>query len=105
MSSNFVDFSIFALVVIYYIFFRIKLKCSECKKEIKTMTFRQMGGVWIFIQGSNLIYDIGSGVSIDLFLEIFFLLPAFYLLFSKPMYFCRHCMKSILLNKEDIITH
>ncbi len=94
---------VFFLALTYYIVFRIKIKCPECGNEIKTMTYTQVGLVWLFMRGTRLAYDLATGGSVDFYLETLLLTPAFYYLSSEPKFFCRHCMKGISFSKEYIV--
>ena len=103
MSSMDVTVIVIILLVLYGVFFTKKIKCPECKKEIKATTYAQLGVSWLCIAGSSLIYDFVVGNTIHYYFEVLFLTPAFYYLASEPKVYCRHCMKGVPFNKEDII--
>ncbi len=103
MTSKELSTVVFVLTLIYCIFFRKKIKCPECKNEIKTATYAQLGSVSLFIIGSDIVYDFVTGNSINYYLETLFLTPALYYLSSEPKFYCRHCMKGVPFRKEYII--
>ena len=103
MTSGDVSYIVFFLALTYCIFFRIKIKCPECGKEIKTMTYTQAGATWLFMGVTRIVYDFLQGETINPYFDLWFLAPAFYYLFSEPKIFCRHCLVGVPFNKEDII--
>ena len=103
MSSGTVTISVVVLLVVYGILFTKKIKCPECKKEIKATTYTQLGVSWLCISGSSLIFDIIVGNTIHYTFEFLFLTPVFYYLSSEPKVYCRHCMKGIPFSEENII--
>lgn len=103
MTSGDLTTAIFVSALIYYVFFCKKIKCPECEKEIKTITYAQLGIILLIMRGSAIVYDLITGHHINYYFEMLFLTPALYYLSSDPKFYCRHCMKGISFHKEYIV--
>ncbi len=94
---------IFVLALIYCVLFRKRIKCIECGKVIKTVTYAQLGTVLLLMTGSRIVHDLMVGDSINYYSRLLFLTPALYYLCSEPKFYCRHCMKGIPFRKEYLL--
>lgn len=94
---------VFILALLHTVLFRIKIKCPECGKTIKTSSYTQFGLTWLFIGGAHIVYDFLQGEDINPYFDLWFLTPALYYLCSETKVFCRHCLVGVPFNKEDII--
>lgn len=103
MTSGDLSSAIFVSALIYYVLFSKKIKCPECEKNIKTITYAQLGAILFIMRGSAIAYDLMTGGRVNYYFEMLFLTPALYYLCSEPKFYCRHCMKGIPFKTEYII--